>query len=34
MRPNDALLLDTTSMGFQEQVAWIVAQAKRKGLVR
>jgi cytidylate kinase len=34
MRPEDALLLDTTTMGFQEQVAWIVEQAKRKGLDR
>jgi cytidylate kinase len=32
MRPDDALLLDTTAMGFEEQVAWIVGQARKKGL--
>jgi cytidylate kinase len=34
MRPDDALLLDTTTMGFDEQVSWIVAQAKKAGLAR
>lgn len=29
----DALLLDSTALSFQEQVDWIVARAKEKGLV-
>jgi len=32
MRPDDALLLDSTAMTFDDQVTWIVDQAKRKGL--
>lgn len=33
VRPDDALLLDSTTMTFDQQVAWIVEQAKRRGLV-
>jgi CMP/dCMP kinase len=31
-QPPDALLLDSTGMTFQEQVDWIVARAKERGL--
>jgi cytidylate kinase len=31
-QPEDALLLDSTSLSFQEQVDWIVARAKERGL--
>jgi cytidylate kinase len=31
-RAPGALLLDSTALSFQEQVAWIVARAREKGL--
>jgi cytidylate kinase len=31
-RPEDALLLDSTGLGFAEQVEWIVARARERGL--
>ena len=32
-QPPDALLLDSTKLSFDEQVKWIVARAKERGLV-
>jgi cytidylate kinase len=32
MRPDDALLLDSTTMTFDQQVRWIVEQARKRGL--
>ena len=31
-QPPDALLLDSTALSFEEQVAWIVGKAKERGL--